>query len=143
MLIASILLSLIPIILIGILVGFLLYKRKIKKNKEVVEEKAKLIIREAELQAENIKKDRILDAKEKLLKMKQEFEEEANRMKNQIIANEQKIKQRESQLSKELETLKRKESEVDEEKQSLAHQHDLVKKRKEELAKSGYTGRYL
>jgi ribonuclease Y len=108
MFIASILLSLIPIILIGILVGFLLYKRKIKKNKEVVEEKAKLIIREAELQAENIKKDRILDAKEKLLKMKQEFEEEANRKKNQIIANEQKIKQRESQLSKELETLKRK-----------------------------------
>ncbi len=135
MLIASILLSLIPIILIGILVGFLLYKRKIKKNKEVVEEKAKLIIREAELQAENIKKDRILDAKEKLLKMKQEFEEEANRKKNQIIANEQKIKQRESQLSKELETLKRKESEVDEEKQSLAIQHDLVKKRKEELDK--------
>ncbi len=135
MLITSILLSLIPIILIGILVGFLLYKRKIKKNKEVVEEKAKLIIREAELQAENIKKDRILDAKEKLLKMKQEFEEEANRKKNQIIANEQKIKQRESQLSKELETLKRKESEVDEEKQSLAHQHDLVKKRKEELDK--------
>jgi ribonuclease Y len=135
MFIASILLSLIPIILIGILVGFLLYKRKIKKNKEVVEEKAKLIIREAELQAENIKKDRILDAKEKLLKMKQEFEEEANRKKNQIIANEQKIKQRESQLSKELETLKRKESEVDEEKQSLAIQHDLVKKRKEELDK--------
>ena len=79
MLVASILLSLIPIILIGILVGSLLYKRKLKKNKEATEEKAKLIIKEAELQGETIKKDRILDAKEKFLKMKQEFEEETNR----------------------------------------------------------------
>ncbi|MBK7652111.1 MAG: ribonuclease Y [Flammeovirgaceae bacterium] len=130
-----ILIALIPAILIGLLLGNLLYKRRLRKNMEADGEKARLIIKEAELQAENIKKDRILEAKEKFLKMKQEFEEDTNRKKNQIIANEQKIKQRESQLSKELETLKRKESEVDEEKQSLAIQHDLVKKRKEELDK--------
>jgi len=115
------------------LIGSLLYKRKIRKNKVQAEEKAKLIVKEAEIQAENIKKDKIIEAKEKLLKMKQEFEEEANRKKNQIISNEQKIKQRESQISKELEQLKRKEQDVDEERQSLAQQHELVKKRKEEL----------
>src|SRR6267154_3233082 len=115
------------------LIGNLLYKRKIRRRKDDTEEKSNLIIREAELQAENIKKDKILEAKEKLLKMKQEFEEEANRKKNQIIGNEQKIKQREAQLSKELEQVKRKESDLDEERQSLALQHDLVKKRKEEL----------
>jgi ribonuclease Y len=111
----------------------LFYKRKQKKRKKEDEERARLIIKEAELQAENIKKDRILEAKEKFLKMKQEFEEEANRKKNQIIANEQKIKQREAQLAKEHETLKRKEADLDEERQSLAQQHELVKKRKEEL----------
>src|SRR5260370_17022988 len=94
-----------------------------------------MIIKEAELQAENIKKDRIIEAKEKLMKMKQEFEEEANRKKNQIIANEQKVKQREAQLNKELEQVKRKETNLDEERQSLAHQHELVKKRKEQLDK--------
>jgi ribonuclease Y len=117
------------------LIGNALYKRKLRKNKTQAEEKAKLIIKEAELQAENIKKDRILEAKEKQLKMKQEFEEEANRKKNQILNNEQKIRQRESQLSKELEALKQKEAELNEERQSLAVQHDLVKKRKEELDK--------
>lgn len=122
-------------IVLSLLIGSFLYKRKIKRNKEANEEKARLIIKEAELKAENIKKDRILEAKEKFLKMKQEFDEDANRKKNQIISNEQKIKQREAQLSKELETLKRKESEIDEERQSLAHQHELVKKRKEELDK--------
>ena len=120
---------------LSFLIGSLLFKRKIKKNEQGAGEKAKLIIREAELEAENIKKDKIIDAKEKLLKMKQEFEDEANRKKNQIISNEQKIKQREAQISKELETLKRKEGEVDEERQSLAQQHELVKKRKEELDK--------
>ncbi|MCW5909472.1 MAG: ribonuclease Y [Cyclobacteriaceae bacterium] len=126
---------LIVAIVIGVIVGALFYRKKLKRNQQDAEEKAKLIIKEAELQAENIKKDKIIEAKDKLFKMKQEFEEEANRKKNQIISNEQKIKQRESQLSKELETLKRKESEVDAEKQSLAHQHELVKKRKEELDK--------
>ncbi len=127
--------ALIGTIIFSLLIGNFLYKRRLKRNKIEVEEKSKLILREAELQAENIKKDRILDAKEKLLKMKQEFEEEANRKKNQIIANEQKVKQREAQLSKELEQVKRKEGDLDEERQSLAQQHELVKKRKEELDK--------
>ncbi|HEX8061401.1 MAG TPA: ribonuclease Y [Cyclobacteriaceae bacterium] len=122
-------------IVIGVILGNVIAKRKLEKQSQDAQGKASLIIKEAEIQAENIKKDRILEAKEKLLKMKQEFEEDANRKKNQIISNEQKIKQRESQLSKEIETLKRKESEVDEERQSLATQHDLVKKRKEELDK--------
>jgi ribonuclease Y len=120
-------------IVLSILIGTLLYKRKIQRNKTANEDRAQLIIREAELQAENIKKDRILEAKEKFLKMKQEFEDEANRKKNQIISNEQKIKQREAQLSKELENTKRKEADLDEERQSLARQHELVKARKEEL----------
>ncbi len=134
-LIIIILLAIISSILIALLIGSFLYKRRLKKNQVANEEKARLIIKEAELQAENIKKDRILEAKEKFLKMKQEFEEDANRKKNQIISNEQKIKQREAQLSKELETLKRKESDIDEDRQSLAQQHELVKKRKEELDK--------
>ena len=96
-------------VVLSLLIGSLLYKRKINKRRHEADEKSKLIIREAELQAENIKKDKILEAKEKLLKMKQEFEDEANRKKNQIIGNEQKIKQREAQLSKELEQVKRKE----------------------------------
>ncbi len=129
------LIALVVSVALSFLIGSLLYKRKIRKNEQSATEKAKLIIKEAELEAENIKKDKIIEAKEKLLKMKQEFEEEANRKKNQIISNEQKIKQREAQISKELETLKRKEGEVDEERQSLAQQHELVKKRKEELDK--------
>lgn len=122
-------------IVVGLITGSVFYKRKLKKNEESATEKAGLILKEAELQAENIKKDKMLEAKEKYLKLKQEFEEEANRKKNQIIANEQKIKQRETQLSKELEQVKRKETDLDEDRKDLVMQLDHVKKRKEELDK--------
>ncbi|MFZ9504718.1 MAG: ribonuclease Y [Cyclobacteriaceae bacterium] len=120
-------------ILLGITTGTILYKRKVSRNLKSNQEKAKLILKEAELQGENLKKDKILEAKEKFLKMKQEFEDEANRRKNQIISNEQKIKQREGQLSRELEQIKRKESELEEDKKDLAIQLEHIKKRREEM----------
>lgn len=122
-------------ILLSMLIGNLLYKRKSRKRQAAAEDKAALIIKEAEITSETIKKDKILEAKENILKMKGEFEEEANRKKNQIIANEQKIKQREQQINKEMESLKRKEADTVEMQQNLALQLDNVKKRKEELDK--------
>ncbi|GAB1446411.1 ribonuclease Y [Flammeovirgaceae bacterium] len=123
------------IVILSLLLGNLFYKKKLAKKQIDLDEKYKSMMREAELKAENIKKDKIIEAKEKLLKMKQEFEEEANRKKNQIISNEQKIKQREAQISRELEQLKRKEAEANEDKQNLAVQLEHVRKRKEELDK--------
>jgi ribonucrease Y len=120
---------------VGLLFGSLLYRRKLSRRQEETDEKTKLILKEAEIAAENLKKDKILEAKEKILKMRSEFEEEANRKKNQIISNEQKIKQREQTISKEIENLKRKEGELDDLRTDLAAQLEHVKKRKEELDK--------
>lgn len=122
-------------ILLSMLFGNFLYKRKARKRQAAAEDKAALILKEAEITSETIKKDKILEAKENIMKMKSEFEEEANRKKNQIIANEQKIKQREQQINKELESLKRKEADTVEMQQNLALQLENVKKRKEELDK--------
>ncbi len=125
--------SVLGAIVIGIALGTFLYKRKYKRRQKEIEAKAGLVLKEAEIAAENLKKDKVLEAKEKILKMKSEFEEEANRKKNQIISNEQKIKQREQQINRELEQVKRKEADMTETQQNLAHQLELVKKRKEEL----------
>jgi len=127
--------STVATVVLSLLFGTFLYKRKYRKRQEDAEDKASLIVKEAEITSENIKKDKILEAKEKILKMKTEFEEEANRKKNQIITNEQKIKQHEQQISKELENLKRKEADTTEMQQNLAQQLENVKRRKEELDK--------
>src|SRR5690606_27749919 len=130
-----VLVSFLATIVLSLLFGTLLSKRRSSKRIEETEEKSRLIIKEAEIAAENLKKDKILEAKERILKMRTEFEEEANRKKSQIISNEQKIRQREQSLSKEIENIKRKEGELDDLRIDLAAQLDHVKKRKEELDK--------
>ena len=95
--------SAIATIVLSLLFGSLLSKKKLQKSEENADAKAKLIVKEAEIASENLKRDRILEAKEKILKMKSEFEDEANKKKSLIISNEQKIKQREQTLSKEIE----------------------------------------
>jgi ribonuclease Y len=120
---------------LGWLIGHLRFKRKLAQHQQELEKKAQLILKEAEIAAENLKKDKILEAKEKILKMKAEFEEEASRKKNLIISNEQKIKQREQQVNRELEQLKRKEAELNELQENLQQQLELAKKRREELDK--------
>jgi len=120
---------------LSLLFGNLFSKKKLQKSEENADAKAKLIVKEAEIAAENLKRDRILEAKEKILKMKSEFEDEANKKKSLIISNEQKIKQREQTLSKEIENLKRKEGELDDIRLDLAAQLEHTKKRKEELDK--------
>lgn len=127
--------SAIATIILSLLFGSILSRRRSSKRMEETEEKSTLILKEAEIAAENLKKDKILEAKEKILKLRTEFEEEANRKKSQIIANEQKIRQREQTISKEIESLKRKEGELDDIRTDLTAQLDHVKKRKEELDK--------
>lgn len=119
----------------GIFVGRSMVAKANKAKEEDLENKAKLIIKEAEISAENIKKDKILEAKEKFLKLKAEFEEEASKKKNLIITNENKIKQREQHISKELEKLNRKQAEVDDLKEKLSTQLEIVDKKKIELDK--------
>jgi ribonuclease Y len=133
--IVIVLAAVVSTIVLSLLIGTLLYKRKLKSRQVAAEDKSKLILKEAEIAAENLKKDRILEAKEKILKMRSEFEDEANKKKNLIITNEQKIKQREQTLNKEIESLKRKEAEVEELKTDIATQLEHVRKRKEELDK--------
>lgn len=133
--IVTVLIAIVATIVLSLLIGSFLYKRKLKSRQVDAEDKSKLILKEAEIAAENLKKDRILEAKEKILKMRSEFEDEANKKKSVIISNEQKIKQREQTLNKEIENLKRKESELDEVKNDLSTQLEHVKKKKEELDK--------
>ena len=127
--------SAVATIVLSIIFGNVISKSKLKKKEQEGGDRAQLIIKEAEIAAENLKKDKILEAKEKILKMRSEFEEEANKKKTLIISNEQKIKQREQSLSKEMESLKRKEGELDDLKTDLSAQLEHVKKRKEELDK--------
>ncbi len=122
------------IVIGGIIVKIILQK-SLKKSDEDAEAKARLIIKEAELKGETVKNEKILEAKERYLKLKAEFEDEVNKKKNIIIQNENKIKQREQTLSKQIEQNTRKEAELESMKENLSAQVEIVNKRKEEAEK--------
>ncbi|MFY0624975.1 MAG: ribonuclease Y [Reichenbachiella sp.] len=124
----------------GTIVGFgfskLLAKRSQKKKVAEAKSQADIVLKEAELKAERIKNDRIHEAKDKYLRLRTEFEEETNRKKNQIITNENKVKQRDAEVSKQIERNKRTEAELESQKENLEAQMEIVKRRKEDLDKA-------
>ena len=122
-------------IVVGIIIGRILLQKLMKKSEESAQEKAKLIIKEAELKGETVKNDKLHEAKEKYFKLKAEFEDEVNKKKNIIIQNENKIKQREQTVSKQIEQNTRKEAELESMKENLTAQLEIVNKRKEEAEK--------
>ncbi|ADR22843.1 ribonuclease Y [Marivirga tractuosa] len=124
---------------VGLLLGFVLskiaQKSLLSKLEREAQDKAALIVREAEVNAENTKKDKMLEAKEHFLKKKSDFEDEIGQRKSQMAANENKLKQREQNLSKELEQFKRKENDTQKLQENLNAQLEVIAKRKEELEK--------
>jgi ribonuclease Y len=123
----------------GVVAGFMINKFILKANLEQLQkeskEKADLFLREAELNAENIKKTKMVEAKEHWLKVKAEFEEDINKRRNAQVANENRIKQKEQQVSRQIETNSRKEAELESAKENLTAQLEIVGKRKEEVEK--------
>lgn len=120
----------------GVVIGRYLLVKFFQRHEQEAKDKAKLLLSEAEMKSETLKKEKILEAKTQYLKLKQEFDEEANKKKQIIIQNEQKLKQREQTLSKQLETNQRKEAELESAKENLNAQLEIVKKRKEEVEKA-------
>ncbi|MCK5470047.1 MAG: DUF3552 domain-containing protein, partial [Cyclobacteriaceae bacterium] len=119
----------------GVIIGRVILKKAFSSEEQKIKEKSDILLKEAELQAETIKKDKIIEAKEQLLKLKTEFEEEANRKKNQIINNENRLRQKEQHFSKQIEQNKRKEAELDSMKENLTAQLEIMSKRKSDLDK--------
>lgn len=122
-------------LVIGIFVGRYLIQRFFIKQERGAKKRAGFIIREAELKAENIKQNKILEAKEKYHQIKTEFEEEAIKKKNLIIKNEQILRQREHNMSKKLEEINRKEAVVESREENIDAQLEIVNKRTEEAEK--------
>ena len=120
----------------GIYIGRKLLYRMFAKQELDAQSRATEILKNAEITAETIKKDRILEAKEKYLRLKAEFEEDANRKKNILITNENKLKQREQQLTQMIEQNKRRETELEQQKNQVDQQKEQLSKRREEAERA-------
>lgn len=108
-------------------IGVFLFVRNI-----LLKKKGAAIIKAAEQEGENIKKEKIFQAKEKFLQLKSEHEAFINEKNAQIQQTENKLKQKELVLNQQNSELSRKQKEVDTIKENLKVQLDKVNKKSEE-----------
>jgi ribonucrease Y len=115
-------------LLIGFGASYLIWQLALKN-------KSRKIISEAETESEVIKKEKILQAKEKFLQLKAEHEKVINDKNNKVALAESRIKQKELTLSQKIEEAQRKKNEADAIRENLTSQLELVEKKAEELSR--------
>ncbi|MGL4853429.1 MAG: ribonuclease Y [Phocaeicola sp.] len=97
--------------------------------------KYEAIIKEAHTEAEVIKKNKLLEVKEKFLNKKADLEKEVAQRNQKIQQAENRVKQRELSLNQKQDEVQRKRAEAEAVKENLEAQMVFVEKKKEELDK--------
>lgn len=108
--------------------------RRLFKNQEIIAKtKAKQFLKDAEAQAEILKKDKLLEAKEKFLQLKAEHEKEINQKNQAAAQRDNSLKQKEQSLNQKIENVNRKDQELEAVKANLNKQLDVVENKKKEV----------
>lgn len=97
--------------------------------------KRESIVKEAEAEAEVIKKDKILQAKEKFFQLKAEHDKVINEKNSRLAQAENKFKQKELALNQKFEEAQRAKKDADTIRDNLTVQLEVVERRHEELEK--------
>ena len=118
--------------IIALIIGYISASTVLRKS---IERKSENILKDAEKASEQIKKDKILQAKEKFIELKSEHEKFINSRNQKISDLESKAKEKDSKLNQRLEELKRKAKELDKKRENLSNQLDIIERKKEELEK--------
>jgi len=127
---------------VGVLTGKFIFSKDTKKQVEDAESLAQSVIKEAELRAETIKKEKILEAKEKFVQLKSEHDRDVlertrkvSEGENKLKDSENRIKQKETSLSQKEGNLDKQVKENDTIKENLNKQIEIVNQKRLELEK--------
>jgi ribonucrease Y len=127
--ITSILIGLLAGIIAGGGIAFVILNNKSNS-------KATQIIKEAEQKANQYKKSRELEAKEKFLRLKQEHQKETQHRESDITRKEDELRKKDQSLSDKIQNQEHKFKEVDAIKKNLSQQLEVVNIKKAEIEKA-------
>ncbi|EAR00934.1 hypothetical protein FB2170_09191 [Maribacter sp. HTCC2170] len=123
----------------GLVIGFVIAKfmEKGKASKTITNAKkdANSILKEAKTEGENIKKDKIFQAKEKFLELKAEHEKVIINKNKKMSEAEKRTRDKESQISNELSKNKKLNNQLEGKLKDVAHKEDYYDKKHTELEK--------
>lgn len=120
---------------IGLFGGRLLFSKKFENWEAEAREKSDAIIKEAKEKAEILKKDKMLEAREKFLQLKSENEKELNQKSRKLQENLNNLKEREKKFNKEKQEFNNKENQVRQLKDNLSRKQEALDMKREELEK--------
>jgi len=120
-------------IIIGGVIGVIVRKKLVERKLDSAEDYSKKVILEASKQAETIRKEAQLQAKDKLYQMKLEFEEETRSRRKETQSQERRLFQKEEALDKKMEQLERRESGIANKEANLVKQEGELKEKGEEF----------
>ena len=122
-------------LVIGFVIAKILEKGKASKTIANAKKEASAILKEANIEGENIKKDKIFQAKEKFLELKAEHEKVIINKDKKISEAEKRIRDKESQVSNELAKNKKLSEQLEVKIKDVAHKEEFYDKKHAELEK--------
>jgi len=126
-------------IVVGLIIGYIIAKTLEKNNASKLVKNAKKeavsILKEANHEGESIKKDKILQAKEKFIELKSEHEKVILNRDKKMAESEKRTRDKESQTSSELARSKKLNSDVEIKINDYNKRLEFLDKRKDELEK--------
>src|SRR5687767_4814264 len=109
-------------LIIGIVAGKLIFAKNTQRKVEEAEQQAQKIINDAQASAENLKKEKLLEAKERFVQMKAEHDKEVLERNRKLSDHENKTRQKEQSINLKLEQLEKQVKENDSIKDNLSRQ---------------------
>ncbi len=126
-------------VLVGLAIGFIIAKflEKGKASKMIASAKKEVetMLKNAKIEGESIKKDKILQAKEKFLELKAEHEKVIYTKDKKMSETEKRTRDKESQVSNELAKSKKINEQLKSKLQSIDHKNEYLEKKQAELDK--------
>ncbi len=118
---------------VGTILGKFFFAKNTKKTIEEAAVEAKKIIADGQLQAENLKKEKLLEAKEKFVQLKADHERDVLQRTQKLSESENRAKQKEQSISQKEANLDKQTKENDTIKDNLNRQIELVNNKRTEL----------
>ena len=122
-------------LVVGIVAGKFLFAKNTTKKVEDAEGQAKKIVSDAQITAENLKKEKLLEAKERFVQLKAEHDKDVLEKNRRINDTESRIKQKEQGINQKLENLDKQAKDNDVIKENLTRQIEVVNQKRTELEK--------
>lgn len=132
--IISIVISIIALLL-GIVLGKIIFAKNTKQKIADAENEAQSIISIAELKAETTKKEKILEAKEKFVLLKADFEKEVLERNKKLGESENRFRQKEASINQKDAALEKHIKDNEAIKENLSKQLEVVAQKRNQLEK--------